>query len=60
VLRFTAGMRSIDIPDWPRDWPDYPDERLVEMMRAAAPRRGKPSPPDAPRRRYDDVRQDGA
>jgi hypothetical protein len=54
-LRFTAGMRSIDLARWPRDWPDYPDERLVELLRQGAPRpRTGPPRPDAPRRRWDD------
>jgi hypothetical protein len=38
VLRFSAGARHVDMRSWPRDWPDYPDERLVELLRAAAPR----------------------
>jgi hypothetical protein len=55
VLRFTAGTRDIDLRDWPKDWADYPDERLMELMRKAAPRaRGQIFGPDTPRRRYDD------
>ncbi len=55
VLRFTSGARDIDLKDWPKDWADYPDERLVELLRKAAPRpRGQVVGPDTPRRRYDD------
>jgi hypothetical protein len=55
VLRFTAGARDIDLKDWPKDWADYPDERLVELLRHAAPRAGgRPPGPNTPRRRYDD------
>lgn len=55
VLRFTAGARSIDLRQWPRDWPDYPEERLVELLRLAAPRRlGASVSPETPRRRYTD------
>jgi hypothetical protein len=54
-LRFTAGMRSIDLWSWPRDWPDYPDERLIELLREGAPRLTTSAPgPDTPRRRWDD------
>lgn len=38
VLRFTSGIRFIDLRPWPKDWADHPDERLVEMLRVAAPR----------------------
>lgn len=57
VLRFTAGARNIDLEDWPKDWADYPDERLVDLLRRAAPRLqpGQVSR-DTPRRRYDDPR----
>ena len=57
VLRFTAGARDIDLRDWPKDWPDYRDEQLVELLRRAAPRRpGPQSGPGVPRRRWDDPR----
>ena len=55
VLRFTAGARNIDLRDWPKDWVDYQDERLVQLLRDASPRpRGAARPPNAPRRRWDD------
>ena len=57
VLRFTTGARDIDLRDWPKDWADYPDERLVELLRRAAPRPPAPPPgPGTPRRRWDDFR----
>jgi len=55
VLRFTAGARDIDLRDWPKDWADYPDERLVHLLRSAAPRPiGPARGPTTPRRRHDD------
>jgi hypothetical protein len=55
VLRFTAGARYFDLRDWPKDWADYPDERLMDLLRRAAPRGpAGPLSPGTPRRRYDD------
>jgi hypothetical protein len=54
VLRFTAGARNIDLADWPKDWVDYSDEQLVQLLRKAAPRTGARSDPGGPRRRWDD------
>jgi hypothetical protein len=55
VLRFSAGSRHVDLRDWPKDWPDYPEEDLVGLLRAAWPRdRSKPPAPGSPRRRWDD------
>jgi hypothetical protein len=57
VLRFTAGARDIDLPDWPKDWADYRDDQLVELLRRAAPRGpSAPPAPGVPRRRWDDPR----
>ena len=57
VLRFTAGARSIDLRHWPRDWADYPDDRLVDLLRLAAPRPTDAPPPfGTPPRRYTDLR----
>ena len=54
-LRFTAGERTIDLRTWPKAWPDYPDERLVELLRRAAPRLiTKASEAGTPRRRWND------
>jgi hypothetical protein len=56
VLRFTAGMRSIDLRRWPKDWADQPDDALVTMLRTAAPRRASGAPgAGVPRRRWDDL-----
>jgi hypothetical protein len=54
VLRFTAGARSIDLADWPKDWVDYSDDQLVQLLRTASPRTGPASAPNGPRRRWDD------
>lgn len=55
VLRFQSGLRIIDSRRWPKDWADQPDEELVWMLRASAPRRAKERPSeDTPRRRWDD------
>ena len=54
VLRFTAGARTIDLPRYPRDWPDLPDDLLVELLRHAEPRSIMKYSADTPRRRYND------
>jgi hypothetical protein len=55
VMRFTSGARDIDLKDWPKDWADYRDEGLVELLRFASPRPpGRALGPDTPRRRYND------
>ena len=54
VLRFTAGARTIDLPLYPRDWPDLPDENLIDLLRHASPRRIMKYTAETPRRRYDD------
>jgi hypothetical protein len=57
VLRFSSGVRHLDLAKWPREWPDYPDERLVELLRNSAPRRpGSTPPPGVRGRRHDDAR----
>jgi hypothetical protein len=58
ALRFTSGLRHLDLRPWPKGWPDEPDARLVELLRFAG-RRGPATPgPDTPRRRYNDPRPD--
>src|SRR5258708_2186244 len=53
ALRFSAGLRSIDLRPWPRDWADAPNPRLVEMLRRATPRLASSIPSaDTPRRRW--------
>jgi len=54
VLRFTAGSRNVDLADWPKEWVDYSDEQLVQLLRKAGKRGPGKSPPDSPRRRWDD------
>ena len=54
VLRFTAGSRNIDLADWPKEWVDYSDDQLVQLLRKAGKRGPGKSAPDAPRRRWDD------
>lgn len=55
VLRFTAGARHVDLIDWPKDWADYPNEELVNLLRSAIPRsRTVSQSPDTPQRRWND------
>jgi hypothetical protein len=54
TLRFTAGSRYLDMRPWPKDWVDAPDEKLVELIRVAAPRPATPPPAGGSRRRYND------
>jgi hypothetical protein len=54
VLRFTAGARTIDLERYPRDWPDLPDDSLVDLLRHAAPRPIASYTPETPRRRFND------
>lgn len=56
VLQFTAGARRINIENWPKDWADYPDEELVNLLRRSAPRLpGEESLAGGPQRRWDDA-----
>lgn len=54
VLRFTAGARNIDLEQFPRDWPDLPDDQMIDLLRHAAPRTIRKYTPETPRRRYND------
>lgn len=54
VLRFTAGARSIDLERYPRDWPDLPDNALVDLLRHASPRGIGRYTAETPRRRHND------
>ena len=54
VLRFTAGARFIDLQPYPRDWPDLPDDSLIDLLRHASPREIAKYTPETPRRRYND------
>jgi len=56
LLRFMTGSRHFDLADWPKEWPDYRDEQLVDLLRRAAPRKTSGAPSgDTPRRRYNDT-----
>ena len=55
VLRFSAGARRVDLRTWPVDWPDYTDERLIQLLRAVErpdPDKGRVTP--EAHRRYSD------
>lgn len=54
VLRFTAGARSLDLTQWPRDWPDLPDDGLIDLLRHAGERSPVIITQETPRRRYND------
>ena len=57
VLRFSSGARHLDMEHYPREWPDYPDERLIELLRSANVRRpGSVPPPGLEGRRHTDPR----
>jgi hypothetical protein len=60
VLRFTAGTREIDLREWPKDWVDYADVGLVQLLRDASPRTSQGLGPDTPRRRWNDPPPDSA
>lgn len=53
VLRFTAGARTIDLARFPRDWPDLPDDSLIDLLRQS-PRPISRYAPETPRRRHND------
>jgi len=36
VLRFTAGVRTLDLTDWPRGWATFETDELVELLRSVA------------------------
>lgn len=38
VLRFTSGMRSLDLLAWPAEWFTHSDEELAELLWRAFPR----------------------
>ena len=55
VLQFAAGARHVNLENWPKDWADYPDEELVNLLRQAAPRAKTEAPArGTPQRRWDD------
>lgn len=57
LLRFSAGARHLDLHDWPVDWADYTDDRLVALVRSIPrPEPRAPRTHGGPRRRNDDPR----
>jgi len=54
ALRFTSGVRHLDLRPWPKDWADLPDPQLVELLRATAPRPPGNPAAGSPHRRYND------
>jgi hypothetical protein len=56
ILQFAAGARHINLEEWPKDWADYPDEELVNLLRRAAPRaKSGRSASETHKRRWDDA-----
>ena len=61
VLQLAAGSRKINLEHWPKDWADYPDEELVNLLRGAAPRQKTGvAAPGMPHRRWDDAPSSGS
>lgn len=55
VLRFASESRIIDVVDWPKDWVDWSNERLITLLTGAArrsdsTRSAPPRPSDEPGR----------
>ena len=50
VLRFSAGDAVLDLAEWPDDWMQWPDEKLVLLVqRGTAPARIRAARMDFPR-----------
>lgn len=54
VLRFTSGSRAIEAKSYPADWPELPDDRLVDLLRLVATRPPMMYTDETPRRRWND------
>src|SRR5688500_11580902 len=54
VLRFSAGRRTLDLLAWPRDWKQYDEAQLADLLYRAFPRRTTTREADAPARRRSD------
>ena len=54
VLRFSAGRRTLDLLAWPRDWKQYDEAQLADLLYRAFPRRTTMREADAPARRRSD------
>jgi hypothetical protein len=53
VLRFSAGARSLDLTDWPREWRTLSDSQLAELLVRGFPRSPKANPTTYRRRAGD-------
>ena len=53
VLRFSAGARSLDLADWPREWRTLSDSQLAELLVTSFPRAPKTNPTTYRRRAGD-------
>ena len=53
VLRFSAGARSLDLTDWPREWRTMSDTQLAELLVTSFPRPPKTNPTTYRRRAGD-------
>ena len=56
VLRFASESRIVDLPNWPKDWVDSSDERLITLLKEAE--RGGGSVHAERRRSTDDPERD--
>jgi hypothetical protein len=54
ILRFTSGMRSLDLTEWPRDWQTLTDAQLASMLARGFPRPLRQENPTEFRRRAAD------
>jgi len=53
VLRFSAGARSLDLTDWPREWRTLADSQLADLLVRGFPRAPKANPTTYRRRAGD-------
>ena len=53
VLRFSAGARSLDLTDWPREWRTMSDTQLAALLVEGFPRAPKTNPTTYRRRAGD-------
>ena len=53
VLRFSAGARSLDLTNWPKDWRAYSDGQLASLLVEGFPRSSKSNPTTYRRRAGD-------
>lgn len=58
VLRFASESRIVDLTRWPKDWVDFSDDRLIELLRQA--QTSAQTRRDPPRRERDDTNPDAS